>query len=135
MTIQPAYLLRFALTADALASAAMGALLALAAGPLAGLLGLPEPLLHASGLVLLPYATLVGFVASRPSPSRPAAVAIVVLNALWVLDSVALVAGGWFGPTGLGIAFVLAQALAVGVLAIAQALGLRGTGHGSPVAA
>jgi hypothetical protein len=49
-------LLRRALLADAIISGGTGALMALAAGPLSGLLGLPAGLLLWAGIVLLPFA-------------------------------------------------------------------------------
>jgi hypothetical protein len=118
-------LLRVALRLDAGASGALGALL-LALGPaLADPLGLPTPLLRPTGLFLVVYAAGLWLAASRPIVSRTAAWAIVALNALWVLDSVATVASGWLALTALGTALVLAQAAAVALLADLQVLGLR----------
>ena len=54
-------LLRFALLADALASGAMGVLMAAGAGLLAPFLGLPRPLLLWAGLLLIPFALLVAW--------------------------------------------------------------------------
>lgn len=122
---RPSSLLRYALLADAAASGATGLMLALGAGPLSGLFGMPEPLLRWSGIALVPYAALIGFAASREALSRATVLAIVVVNALWVTDSFALLASGWVAPSLLGMAFVTAQALAVGVLAVAQYAGLR----------
>jgi len=125
MTSRPNTFLRYALLADALASGATGLLMAAGAGPLSRLLALPEPLLRWAGIVLLPFALIVGLAARAAEPSRSATLAIVVVNALWVLDSFALLAMGWVTPNGLGVAFVAAQAIAVGALAGAQVLGLR----------
>jgi hypothetical protein len=129
MTSRPNTLLRLALIADAVASGATGFLMAAGAGPLSSLLSLPEPLLRWAGIVLLPFAILVGLCARPASPSRSAALAIVCANALWVIDSFVLLGTGWVSPNGLGIAFVTAQALAVGALAAAQAVGLRAAGR------
>lgn len=119
-------LLRLALLGDAAASGATGLLLAAGADPLAPLLGLPEPLLRAAGLVLLPYAAAVAWVGTRTAPARAAVLAAIVLNLLWVADSALLLAIGPVTPTGLGTAFVLAQALVVLGFAAAQWAGLRG---------
>jgi hypothetical protein len=127
MSFRPSSLLSYALAADAAASGATGLMLALGAGPLSGLLEMPEPLLRWSGLVLVPYAALIGFVASRGAVARTTVLAIVVVNALWVADSFALLASGWVAPSLLGSAFIIAQALAVGLLALAQYVGLRGS--------
>ncbi|MGL4240129.1 MAG: hypothetical protein ACRCTI_03360, partial [Beijerinckiaceae bacterium] len=51
--------------------------------------------------------------------------AIIVLNALWVVESVAMLVLGWLQPSALGIAFVLVQAAAVAVFAAAEAVGLK----------
>lgn len=118
-------LLRLALLADAAASGAVGLLLTAAAGPLDPLLGLPGPLLRGVGLVLLLWTVGVGWLATRAEPPRAAVLAVVVVNLLWVADSVLLLAFGPVDPTALGTAFVLAQALAVLGFAAAQWLGLR----------
>ena len=123
--IRPAPLLRFALIADAAASGAMALMLAFGAGLLAPWLGLPETLLRNAGLVLLPYAALVGFIASRAMMNKALVWAVIVVNAVWVIDSVALLVGGWVSPTFLGTLFVAAQAIAVGVFAELQFVGLR----------
>ncbi len=115
-------LLRVALLGDAAASGATGLLMAAAAGPLAPLLGLPEPLLRGAGLVLLPYAAFVAWL-GRPVPGLVRAV--VAVNLLWAADCVLLLASGFVAPTGLGIAFVLLQALVVLGFALAQWAGLR----------
>lgn len=59
-------LLRRALLGDAAASGCVGLMLAAAAPTLASLLALPEPLLRAAGMVLLPFAGLVAW--AGPSP-------------------------------------------------------------------
>jgi hypothetical protein len=53
--------------------------------------------------------------------------AIIALNLLWVVGSMGLLMGGWVAPTALGTAFVIAQAVAVGVFAELQFIGLRRT--------
>ena len=115
---------RMALGLDAVASGAMGVMLALGAGLAAPVLGLPEGLLRACGVFFLPWAALVGWLAMRPAPGRRAVAWIAALNAVWVVDSVLLLATGWVAPTGLGVAFVLAQAAAVAVFAALQAAAL-----------
>jgi hypothetical protein len=117
--------LRRSLLADALVSAVTGLLLALGAGPLSTVLGLPEALLRWAGVSLLPFAGLVLLLARRESPPRPAVLAVAFYNALWALDSLLLLALGTVSPTLLGSAFVVAQALVVGLFALAQYAGLR----------
>jgi hypothetical protein len=118
-------LLRLALLADAVASGAMGVLLAAAAEPLAGWFGLPLALLREVGLLLIPYAALLGYLATRITTPRLPAQFIVAGNVLWVVGSVALLVSGLVAPTVLGTAFVIAQALVVAILAELQLLGLR----------
>jgi len=125
--------LRRSLLADALITLATGLLLALGAAPLSGLLGLPQPLLFWAGVSLVPFAGLVALLARREQAPRAAVWAVVLYNALWALDSVLLLALGWVSPTLLGSAFVLAQALAVAVFALAQYAGLQ-RHHGAAAA-
>jgi hypothetical protein len=119
--------LRRVLIADALSSAGMGAALVVGAGTLDALLGLPAEFLRAVGASLLPFAALVAYVATRPTLSRAAVWAIIVANAIWVVDSVLVFVTGWLAPTALGVAFVLVQAVFVGVLAELEYFGLRRT--------
>lgn len=125
VTFQASPFLRRVLVADALASAATGLLMALGASRLEDLLGLPASLLLYAGLILLPYAAAVGMIAARQIVPRAAIWAVIVCNALWAIDSVALLASGWVQPTGLGYGFVLAQALVVALFAELQYLGIR----------
>ncbi|HEX7926242.1 MAG TPA: hypothetical protein VF678_01545 [bacterium] len=118
-------LLRYALTADALSSAATGVMLAVGAEVLAPYLGLPVTLLRPAGIVLLPFAALVGYLATRPAVGRPLLWTVIVINALWAVDSLLLLVSGWVEPSLLGIAFVVVQALAVAALAEVQYVGLR----------
>ena len=119
--------LRYALLADAVASGATGLLLIAGADLLTGLLGLPVALMREAGLLLVPYVALVAFVGTREAISRPAVQAIIALNVLWVVGSMGLLMGGWVAPTALGTAFVIAQAVVVGVFAELQVVGLHRT--------
>lgn len=118
-------LLRLALLGDAVSSGATGLLMATGAGPLAPLLGLPEPLLRGAGLVLLPYAATVAWLGTRPVLGRGAVRAVVALNLLWAAECALLLALRLVAPTGLGVAFVLLQAAVVLGFALAQWAGLR----------
>ena len=126
--VQSSPLLRNALALDAAACGGMGLVLAAAAGSLAAPLGLPETLLRGSGLLLLPCAALLGFLASRRALPRLAVYAVIGVNLLWIVDSLAVLQFGWFAPTGFGIAFVLAQATAVAVVTELEVIGLRRSG-------
>ena len=117
--------LRRALIADAVASAATGLLMLVAAGRLEQWLALPADLLRAAGASLLPFAAIVAWLGLRETISRAGVWTVIALNALWVIDSVALLFTSWVQPALLGYAFVLAQAAAVAVLAELEYVGLR----------
>lgn len=125
MTIHSSPLLRQALIADATTSAAFGLLMLLAAGPLGSLLGLPEMLLRAAGLVLMPFAAFVAWLGLREQVLKPLVWSVVIGNALWVADSILLLVSDWVQPTTAGYAFVIMQALAVLMYAEFQFIGLR----------
>ncbi len=117
--------LRFALLADAVASGATGLMMITGADLLTGLLGLPVSVMRYAGLVLVPYVAFVAFIGTRQHISHGAVKAIVAMNIAWVLGSAGLLAGGFVAPTALGYAFVIVQAVAVGVFAELQIIGLR----------
>ena len=121
----PSALLRNALLADAVLSGATGLTLALAAGPLSTLLGLSVGLLRESGLFILPFAALAGWMRFRDRLARTSVFVLVVANALWALDSVLVLLLGWIEPTVLGEVFVVGQAAIVAVIAELQFVGLR----------
>lgn len=126
--------LRNALTLDAAACAATGLLLAFGAGPLAGLLGFPEAFLRGAGLILLPCAALLALFASRETLPRLAVYAVIGINVMWIADSLLILVAGWFAPTGLGIAFVLAQAAAVAIVTELEVIGYRRSADAAIVA-
>jgi len=53
--------------------------------------------------------------------------AIVSLNLAWTAESILSVAGGYLDVTSLGLAFVIAQALAVAGFAALEIVGVRGS--------
>jgi hypothetical protein len=75
--IQPSLFLRRAILADAIFSGASAVLLTLGAGALAPLLNLPEALLRETGLFLIAYAALVGWLGTRQAMPK-ALVGIVI---------------------------------------------------------
>lgn len=118
--------LRTVLRLDALASGGLGALLLVASGPAEELLGLPVALSLTVGGLLLAWAGLVAWVSTHLRRSWVAEV--VALNVAYVVASVVLALAGWVALTGLGVAFVLVQAVAVLGLTAAQAASLRAGG-------
>ncbi|MFC0241550.1 hypothetical protein [Rhodopseudomonas telluris] len=123
--IHPSLLLRRALQADALVSGAMALLLVTGAGALAPMLALPQPLLLETGLFLIAYAAFVGWLGTRAALQRPLVLLVIIGNALWTLASIALLLSSAVAPNGVGIAFVVIQAIAVGVFAELQYMGLK----------
>lgn len=117
--------LRLVLLADAAATAATGVLMAAASRPLETWLNIPAPLLFYAGLVLLPYAAFVYFLASRDRVSRAAVWAVIGCNAVWAIDSVLLLTTGWVAPSTLGYVFVIGQAVVVAAFCELQFTGLR----------
>lgn len=123
--ISPSPLLRRILVIDAVFSGVSALALAGGAALLAPLLNLPEVLLRESGLFLIAYAALVGWLGTRATLSASAVWAVIVVNAVWVLASVALLVSPAVAPNWLGEAAIVLQAIAVGVIAELQYIGLR----------
>jgi len=126
--IHPSLFLRRAIQADAIFSGASALLLTFGAGALVPWLNLPENLLRETGLFLIAYAALVGWLGTRQSMPKPLVVVVISGNAAWTLASIALLFSGAVTPNLLGEAFVAIQAIAVGALAELQYLGLRKSG-------
>jgi hypothetical protein len=93
---------RLSLNLDALASGALGVLLAAAGAVLDGLLGIPAATLVPVGVFLVAYAAALWYIGSRPQVSRPAVWVVVVGNLGWVAASVVAAAAGWWSPTAHG---------------------------------
>jgi len=125
MTVQSSTFLRRVLLLDAASSGAMGLLLLVFGGVLAGLLDLPAELLSESGLVLVPFALAVGFLGTRARLSRVAVWVVIAINAVWAIDSVVLLFTGWVQPNPWGYAFVIGQASFVALMAELEVIGLR----------
>jgi hypothetical protein len=117
--------LRNVLLADALSCLATGALQLAFTDALASLLRLPPPLLLATGWFLLAYAAVVAFVATRDPVPRGFVWLFLAGNAGWAAACIALLVSGAVTPSGWGTAWVLAQALTVGLLADLQWMALR----------
>jgi hypothetical protein len=136
MTTQPLNrppALRRALLLDAAASGTMGVILVLAAAPAEPLLGLAASLLRGVGIILIPFAAHLVWIAARARDPRRSARGVVWTNVLWTVASVAVLATGVLRPTLLGEIFVLAQAAVVAGFAWVEHVALRRAGV-SPVA-
>ena len=126
--IHPSLLLRRALLADAIFSGTSAIVLTLGAGALASLLSLLDMLLRETGLFLILYAALVGWLGTRQTVPKVPVWLVVAGNAAWTLASIALLFSGLVAPNLLGEIFVAAQAIATGVFAELQYVGLRRSG-------
>lgn len=126
--IRSSQLLRRALLADAVFSGVSAIAMVLDAGALASLLGLPEALLRETGLFLIAYTALVGWLGARTSLPKAPVMLVVAGNAAWTLASIALLLSGAVSPNLLGTIVILAQAIATGVFAELQYVGVRRSG-------
>ena len=123
--IHSSLLLRRALLADAIFSGVSAVGLTLGASLLASFLNLPEALLLETGLFLIAYTALVGWLGTRPQVAKALVLIVVAGNAAWTLASIALLFSGAVTPNLLGEIVVVAQAIATGVFAELQYVGLR----------
>ena len=123
--MQPSLFLRRALLADAVFSGISALVLTLGAGMLASLLSLPDALLLETGLFLIAYAAFVGWLGTRQSMLKPLFAIVIAGNAAWTLASIALLFSGAVSPNLPGEIAVVAQAIATGVFAELQYVGLR----------
>ncbi|MBR0718225.1 hypothetical protein [Bradyrhizobium liaoningense] len=120
--------LRRALLADAVFSGVAALGFTFGAGAFASLFNLPEVLLRETGLFLIAYTALVGWLASRGAVPKALVLLVVVGNALWTVGSIALLLSSAVSPNLLGVIMVVAQAIATGVFAELQFIGLRKSG-------
>lgn len=112
---------------DAASCAATGLVQLGFADAMARLTGLPATLLLGTGVFLLVYAALAAAMAARAEPPRTLIGLVVLGNFGWAAACAALLASGLFAVTALGMAWVIAQAVTVVLLAEAQWMGLRAT--------
>ncbi|SFN89558.1 hypothetical protein SAMN05216573_12511 [Bradyrhizobium sp. Rc3b] len=117
--------LRRALLADAIFSGVAALGFTFGASAFAALFHLPEVLLRETGLFLIAYAALVGWLASRASVAKALVLLVVIGNAAWTVGSIALLLSSAVSPNLAGALMVVAQAIATGVFAELQYVGLR----------
>jgi hypothetical protein len=126
--IHPSLFLRRALQLDAIVTGAMALLLVFGDSALAPLLNLPEALLRDTGLFLIAYTVVVGWLATRPSMPKALVLAVIAGNAAWTVGSIALLFSGTVTPNLPGEIFVAMQAIATGAFAELQFIGRRRSG-------
>jgi hypothetical protein len=118
-------LLRYALLADAAATAATALMLIAFGSDLAAGLGIPAVLQRNLGLAFLPYAAAVGYLGARRQIAPMAVWTVIGCNVGWAVLSIAVLFTPWLQPTALGAGFVVAQAVIVAALAEFQWFGMR----------
>ena len=123
--IHPSLFLRRAIQADAIFSGVSAVLLTLGAAELAPLLNLPQALLRETGLFLVAYAALVGWLGTRITMPKALVIIVIAGNAAWTVASIALLFIDAVMPNLLGQAAIAMQAIVVGALAELQYIGLR----------
>lgn len=123
--IDASIFLRRALLADAVFSGIAALGFTLGAGAFATLFNLPEALLRETGLFLIAYTALLGWLASRTAVPKPLVLLVVAGNAAWTVGSIVLLFSGAVSPNLAGELMVVAQAIATGVFAELQFAGLR----------
>lgn len=128
-TYQVSNFLRYVLLADAATCTIMGVALTLGTSTLSSLTALPAHLMVYAGIGLFPFVALLAYLATRRQVTPAAIWTVVIINVLWTLDSLILLASGWVEPTVLGYAFVLFQALGVAGFAVLEYIGLRGVAY------
>lgn len=111
---------------DAATCVGAGALMAFGSKFVAGLTGIPAPLLTWAGLLLFPVAALMIYTGLQAAPSRALVWLIVLGNIGWVAASLGVFA--FIAPNALGYVFILAQAATVAVLALLEHNALQRTG-------
>jgi predicted tellurium resistance membrane protein TerC len=117
--------LRRVLLFDATTCAIFGFVLLAAGDALGRLLAIPASLAYGAAVVLLIFAAAVAYVGTRRELLWRAVWTIVVLNALWAVESVLALVAGRLEPDALGRSFIVAQAVAVAVIVELQIIGLR----------
>ena len=117
--------LRRVLVADAVISGTTGLALLFAADAVGRMLNVPAELLRSAGVSLVPFTAFVGWLATRERLPRIPVWTVIALNLVWVVASIALLFVDRVNPNGLGVAFIVVQAIAVAGFAEMQYVGLR----------
>lgn len=118
-------LLRYALRADAIFCIATGAIGLIDAQRLATTLGIQPLALSILGSAVALYGAFLFYTAAQPQVSRRIAMAALILDLIWVIDSAVLLVSGWLALTSAGMWAVGLMAIAVAVLAELTFFGLR----------
>jgi hypothetical protein len=117
--------LKKVLLIDLLASGATTLMLLAAAGWLADPLGLQASFLRGTGFVLVPWVAFLAWIIWQQRVPNFVIWLVIATNTVWVIDSIALMFTGWVSPSALGVAFIITQAVAVGIFAELQFIAMR----------
>jgi hypothetical protein len=128
-SILPSPLLRLALRIDAAGSAVAGSVQLAFTEALAQATHIPPVVLWGSGLFMLVYAATLAWLARAPQLWRGLVQFIALGNVGWTAGSLLMASGVGLAPSGLGAAYITAQALAVLGFAVLQFAGLRRSSH------
>ncbi|MFD6415244.1 hypothetical protein [Streptomyces sp. NPDC060194] len=115
----PAALLRRYLLLDAGPTTATGVAFVVAPGPIGDFLGYGTAPVLAVGVFLTLFGGFVGWLSTRRRPPLAAVHAVVDVNAVWAVASLAVLAFR-LDPTPVGVAYGVLQAVVVGALAVLQ---------------
>jgi hypothetical protein len=118
-------LLRLALRADAVLSAAAGVPFLVAAGPLSSALGPSSWALRLLGGFLVAYGIAVWLVAAPERIDRRLAWTVTAGNMAWAVVSVVALVADWLPLTTAGVVVTVVMALHTSVFGDLQFLGLR----------
>lgn len=124
-TLVPSPFLKRVLWADAAVSLACGVLMVFTTPLLESLLRLPPSLLLAAGLVCLPYAAFLAWLATRPQAPLAALWAPVLLNVVWAAGWLGAAFGGSLAPSLAGEVFIGVQVVGTLLLAELEFAGLK----------
>jgi len=124
-TVYPSPLLKTALVADAIVTGVAALLQLSAASWLSQLFVLPRALLIETGAFLIAYTILLVAFARSPRVSSAIISVIVLGNIAWAIGCVGLLIADALSPSGLGVGFLILQAVAVLIFAALEYGGLR----------
>jgi len=116
--------LRWTLLGDAVAVGSTGLIMFAAAGRLSDWLDLPAGLLRWPGLFLIFYAATVGWYAARPVYARRAIQLLIAVNLAWAIGCLVILVSGEVDSNGLGVAFILLNAVACLIVATLEVANL-----------
>ncbi|GAA2256411.1 hypothetical protein GCM10010232_52450 [Streptomyces amakusaensis] len=130
-TTEPQTVLRRFLALDAVVTGGNGLIYLAAAGPVGRLIGVDSVFLTALGAVLVGYGAAVGLLAARKRPAALAVKAVIDINLVYAILSVAALAL-WLDPTTAGVVWIPLQALTVAGFAVLQFLALAARARNTP---